>query len=122
MELLGITVSIHEKSQKKIRVFPLLPVDQIQPRLRTNETYDELMKIDPKKRVTTKTELRDQMRGQIDVCILRDLTYFDVGKSFLSDSLHNIYHGVMVGCEIILIVARLDENLRENCIKDISRS
>ena len=95
-ELIGITVLVHEKSGKKIRVFPLLPVDQSQPRLRTNQTYDELMKIDQKKRATIKTELRDQMRGHVGVCILRDLTYFDIGNSFLSDSLHNIYHGVMV--------------------------
>ncbi len=54
------------------------------------------MKIDQKKRATIKTEYRDQMRGHVGVCVLRGLTYFDVGKSFLSDSLHNIYHGVMV--------------------------
>ena len=70
--------------------------DQTQPRLRTNETYDEFMKIDPGKRAKKRLELRDQMRGHVSVCLLRGLTYFDVGTSFLSDSLHNIYHGVMV--------------------------
>ena len=36
------------------------------------------------------------MQGHVNVCVLRSLTYFDVGKSFLADSLHNIYHGVVV--------------------------
>ena len=54
------------------------------------------MKINPDKRAKTRTELRDHMRGNVNVCVFRGLTYFDVGSSFLSDSLHNIYHGVMV--------------------------
>ena len=29
-------------------------------------------------------------------CILRELKHFDVGQSFVVDSLHNIYHGVFV--------------------------
>jgi hypothetical protein len=29
-------------------------------------------------------------------CILRELEHFDVGKSFVVDSLHNIYLGVFV--------------------------
>ena len=93
----GVTVYVREKSKKKIRVFPLLPRTMPQPRLRTNEIYDAFMAIAPSERATNKLELRDQMRGQISECVFRDLTYFDVGKSFLSDSLHNIYHGVMVG-------------------------
>ena len=52
-------------------------------------------------------ELRDRLRGHISPCILRNLTYFDVGHSFVSDSLHNVYHGVVVSdlqvnfCKII---------------------
>jgi hypothetical protein len=92
----GVTVCVRENSNKKIRVFPLLPRNMPQPRLRTNETYDACMGIALSERATNKLELRDQMRGQISECVFRDLTYFDVGKSFVSDSLHNIYHGVMV--------------------------
>ncbi|CAF3413639.1 unnamed protein product [Rotaria sp. Silwood2] len=95
-ELQGVTVPIKPNSQKKIRVFPLDPEDQQQPRLRTNETYDLSMKIFYKKHhLWNITQLRDRLAGQISPCVLRDLTYFDVGTSFLSDSLHNVYHGVM---------------------------
>ncbi len=96
VSILGITVPIKPNSTKKIRVFPLLPEHQQQPRLRTNKTYDEYMNIYKKKHFINDTELRDRLRGHISPCVLRDLTYFDVGSSFLSDSLHNIYHGVVV--------------------------
>jgi hypothetical protein len=38
----------------------------------------------------------DNLRGYRGKCVLRELSYFDVGISFLSDSLHNCYHGVTV--------------------------
>lgn len=93
---IGVTVEINNRSRHRIRVFPLLSSDQPQPRLRTNETYDEFVSIDQDERARTKQALRDQMRGQVAPCTLRSLTYFDVGLCFASDSLHNIYHGVMV--------------------------
>jgi hypothetical protein len=94
--ILGVTVAITSKSKKKIRVFPLVPERHQQPRLRTNQTYDVFMNIYKKERLMNHTELRDRLRGHISPCVLRDLTYFDVGTSFASDSLHNIYHGVVV--------------------------
>ncbi|CAF1661149.1 unnamed protein product [Rotaria magnacalcarata] len=94
-EIEGITVPIKPNSKKKIRVFPLVTAHQQQPRLRTNETYDEFMKIYAQERFKDTNEMRDRLRGHIGPCSLRDLTYFDVGTSFLSDSLHNVYHGVM---------------------------
>lgn len=84
-------------SNHKIRVFPLLPTTQVQPRLRSNVTHDELIKRAEKKKIKDKTNLHDVMRGHAGPCALRSLKYFDVGHSFLSDSLHNVYHGVMVG-------------------------
>ncbi|CAF1363761.1 unnamed protein product [Rotaria sordida] len=44
-ELQGETVAIKKNSRKKIRVFPLIPDHQGQPRLRTNKTYDIFMKV-----------------------------------------------------------------------------
>lgn len=38
----------------------------------------------------------DNLKGHRGRCALRELTYFDVGISFLSDSLHNCYHGAAV--------------------------
>ena len=89
-------MTTQEKSKKKIRVFPLVSSNSPQPRLRTNETYDAFMSIRVNNRATGKMELRNQMRGHINVCVLHDLTNLDVGKCFPSDSLHNIYHGVVV--------------------------
>ncbi|CAF1397355.1 unnamed protein product [Rotaria magnacalcarata] len=94
-ELQGETVAIKVNSKKKIRVFPLVSDNQEQPRLRTNDTYDLFMNIYAQNQFLHNVELRDRLRGHTSPCILRDLTYFDVGTSFLSDSLHNIYHGVV---------------------------
>jgi hypothetical protein len=96
VSILGETVPIKLHSRKKIRVFPLAPQHEQQPRLRTNETYDAFLKKYRKEHSFNHNELRDRYRGHISSCVLRDLTYFDVGTSFLSDSLHNIYHGVVV--------------------------
>ncbi|CAF4218173.1 unnamed protein product, partial [Rotaria sordida] len=89
------TVHIDEGSKNKIRVFPLLPQIQIQPRLRSNFTHDEIVNIDENDKPDDKEQLRDMMRGHVGPCVLRPLKYFDVGHSFLSDTLHNVYHGVM---------------------------
>lgn len=94
--VLGQTVFVNEKSDHKIRVFPLLPEAHIQPRLRSNFTHDEIINIDEDDKPVDKDALRNTMRGHVGPCVLRTLKYFDVGHSFLSDSLHNLYHGVMV--------------------------
>lgn len=39
-------------------------------------------------------------RGILGPCVLRQLKYFDVGFSFVSDNLHNVYHGVFVSAMI----------------------
>ncbi|CAF1432883.1 unnamed protein product, partial [Rotaria sordida] len=62
-ELKGATVVINARSKKKIRVFPLIPEHQQQPRLRTNDTYDMFMKKYMKRNSFNYTELRDQYRG-----------------------------------------------------------
>jgi hypothetical protein len=41
-------------------------------------------------------ENKEMEHGIVGPCVLRQLTYFDVGFSFVSDSLHNIYHGAFV--------------------------
>lgn len=102
-----MTVPIKNGSSHKIRVFPLLPLTQAQPRLRSNVTHDELIQRAEKKKIKDKTKLHEVMRGHAGPCALRSLKYFDVGHSFLSDSLHNVYHGVMVGPnEKILLILR----------------
>lgn len=39
---------------------------------------------------------KDLEKGLKGGCVLRSLSKFDVGRSFLVDSLHNIYLGVVV--------------------------
>jgi hypothetical protein len=41
-------------------------------------------------------ENKESECGILGPCILRQLKYFDVGFSFVSDNLHNVYHGVVV--------------------------
>jgi hypothetical protein len=77
-------------------VFPLLSIAKQQPRVRDNTTYDSYLALGLANCLHSNMDLRDQMRGHVGVCLLRKLRYFDVGKSFVSDSLHNVYHGVMV--------------------------
>lgn len=35
-------------------------------------------------------------KGLMEVCLLRELAFFDVGRSFMADSLHNVYIGTFV--------------------------
>lgn len=74
---------------------------------RSNERYDilinlfelqkQLRSLWPRKRQLM-TELADPLneKGIMGVCIFRELAYFDVGRSFMSDSLHNVYLGAFV--------------------------
>jgi hypothetical protein len=87
----GVTVPSRDGSTHHIRVFPLLPSTQPQPQNRSNTNYDEVMKL--------KMPSDDQQKGYLGPCAFRSLTYFDVGQSFLADSLHNLYGGVMVSFE-----------------------
>lgn len=74
---------------------------------RSNERYDILIDI-----IHLQKDLRDlwprqrqskeppvdkrNEKGLMGICLLRELTYFDVGRSFMADSLHNIYIGAFV--------------------------
>ncbi|CAF4053365.1 unnamed protein product [Rotaria sp. Silwood2] len=58
-ELAGETVYTDVESNHKIRVFPLLPKRQTQPRLRSNFTHDDIINIDENDKPADKDELRD---------------------------------------------------------------
>ncbi|CAF2094813.1 unnamed protein product [Rotaria magnacalcarata] len=88
-EIKGITLPIKSNSKKKIRVFPLVTAHQQQLRLRTNETYDEFMKIYAQEPFKETNEMRDRLRGHIGPCSLRDLTYFDVDTSLITSTVHS---------------------------------
>ncbi|CAF4868677.1 unnamed protein product [Rotaria sp. Silwood1] len=88
----GITVPTKPESTKKVRVFPIRKNDD-HPKLRNNFTYDVKMAIPESFRPKKKNALRDYMYGYMGECHLRDLRYFDVGRSFAFDTLHNLYRG-----------------------------
>ncbi|CAF4318352.1 unnamed protein product, partial [Rotaria magnacalcarata] len=46
-----------------------------------------------RKRKSLMEELRLKEKGALGPCILRELSYFDVGRSFMADTLHNVYIG-----------------------------
>jgi len=43
-----------------------------------------------------KNARRDYMCGYMGECNLRELRYFDVGRCFAFDTLHNLYRGTFV--------------------------
>ena len=59
-DILGVTVKTKPNSKKKIRVFPLVPANQEQPRLRTNETYDVFMDVYQNQHSMNSNEVRDR--------------------------------------------------------------
>lgn len=79
-------------------------------RLRDNARHDELVTLHEvnvkelddfirngsrgREKLETKHKL--STKGVRGPCVLRSLAYFDVGSSFLTDSLHNIYLGLFV--------------------------
>jgi hypothetical protein len=81
-----------------MRVFPIDKYTLSSPR--NNEIYDLIMKYMDDNNVIindkTNDKTNDDLKGYRGKCVLRELTYFDVGISFLSDSLHNCYHGAAV--------------------------
>ena len=74
---------------------------------RSNARYDELYQlVQLHKQLRdlwpNKKKLQDEFidpqreKGIAGVCLFRELTYFDAGRSFMSDSLHNVYIGAFV--------------------------
>lgn len=74
---------------------------------RCNTRYDMLLVLKqsrdskrlelPKKKQRKQAEIdRQKNRGILGPCILRACREFDVGSSFMSDSLHNVYIGAFV--------------------------
>lgn len=86
---------------------------------RSNERYDtlidiieiqkDLANIWPRQRLSKKPPIdKRNEKGLMGICVLRGLRYFDVGRSFMADSLHNIYIGAFVNrkvlsCAVILV-------------------
>jgi hypothetical protein len=94
MYTIGETVLVNPKSKNKMRVFPM---DKYTVSLlRNNKLYDSMKQHFDDIATIIKNKQDDIVQGYRGKCVLRELKYFDVGTSFLSDSLHNCYHGVAV--------------------------
>ncbi|CAF4644078.1 unnamed protein product [Rotaria socialis] len=74
-----------------IRVFIKSTEDDIENR--SNVLYDKHIFILSKRKSKLKPNENDHACGQQGPCLLRDLSYFNVGQSCVADSLHNVYAG-----------------------------
>ncbi|CAF3863670.1 unnamed protein product [Rotaria magnacalcarata] len=92
------------KNDGNVRSFSMDYDNTINVTKRSNKRYDELITIYqlqqqlkdlwPNKKKLPDVLIDEQReKGIVGVCLFRDLTYFDVGRSFMSDSLHNVYIG-----------------------------
>jgi hypothetical protein len=81
--------------------------------MRSNARYDALVTIHEANAKELEEFIRNGNRGRDKLetkhnfsvkgikgsCVLRPLAYFDVGSSFVTDSLHNIYLGLFVSAQ-----------------------
>jgi hypothetical protein len=104
--LLGFMVPTNKKGH--VRSFSISDQAELSDIvIRSNQRYDILIDIYqlqkelvdhwPRHRHSKEppTDKRNE-KGLMGVCVLRELAYFDVGRSFLADSLHNVYIGAFV--------------------------
>jgi hypothetical protein len=98
---------IRTKKGGNVRSFSTSQNDIDNIPVRCNEHYDilinlfelqqQLRDLWPKKKQLM-VQLADEKneKGIMGVCLFRELAHFDVGRSFMADSLHNIYIGAFV--------------------------
>ncbi|CAF3640268.1 unnamed protein product [Rotaria sp. Silwood1] len=112
MLLLGVFMGKSVPAGKgHIRCFPL---DQMNPPdLRSNHTYDAAMKVleKNKKQRARRNSLtganNDEAKGHVGPCTFRRLRFFDMGQSFLTDSLHNLYSGTFEQIYLAIVIIRM---------------
>lgn len=77
-----------------IRIFPTTKGQQ--PHLRSNERWNEISHaLNNGYQFVTK-EKKPHTFGYLGECQLTELDFIDRGSSFMSDTLHSIYHGAFV--------------------------
>lgn len=62
----------------------------------SRKTSRPLNRSDKRKFKKELVKYKESEHGILGPCPLRELKYFDVGSSFVSDNLHNIYRGAFV--------------------------
>ena len=93
-----------------VRSFAMTNADLVQIELRSNQRHDTLLdfktrhhqqmialsKKSKKEKTIIEKGHKIAEKGILGRCILRSLRHFDVGTSFMADSLHNVYSGAFV--------------------------
>ena len=90
-----------------VRSFAMTPHDFDQIEFRSNMRYDILFGLKllhqqiqhsfpARKRKLLIKQHKMEEKGILGPCILRQLSYFDVGRGFMADTLHNVYIGAFV--------------------------
>lgn len=114
-------VMVKTENHGHVRSFAMTHDDFERIHLRSNKRFDTLidLKLSHEQIRETVTETRkrkyllvqhqNEEKGISGQCILRELSYFDVGSSFMADSLHNVYIGAFVCIEdyVLLLLYRL---------------
>lgn len=80
-----------------VRVFPT-PAGE-QPQLRSNGRWYEISHAIRNHVRFVNKKNKIHTFGYLGECILTDLAFVDRGKTFISDTLHSIYHGAFVSVE-----------------------
>ena len=90
-----------------VRSFAITSNDFDQIEFRSNMRYDVLFDLKllhrrirhsfpVRKRKLLIEQHNIEEKGILGPCILRELSYFDVGRGFMADTLHNVYIGAFV--------------------------
>jgi hypothetical protein len=79
----------------------LVDVFEVQKQLNNLWVRDRYLKKPPTDKLNEK--------GLMGACLLRELAHFDVGRSFIADSLHNVYLGAFVSHELFSSSSVLSE-------------
>ncbi len=98
---------VRTENDGNVRSFAMTSHDFDQIQLRSNMRYDILFDLkllhehirqsfpaQKKKQLMNQHKIEE--KGILGPCILRELSYFDVGRGFMADSLHNVYIGSFV--------------------------
>ncbi len=95
--------------------------DLVKIKLRSNQSHDTLLNLkhrnqrqmialrnkSKKQKKTIEKKHQKAEKGILGRCILRSLLIFDVGTSFMADSLHNVYRGAFVSRISLNIIQHL---------------
>ena len=98
---------VRTENDGNVRSFAMTWNDYEETHLRSNMRFDALLDLKvlheqiqqsfpARKRRLLIEEHKLEEKGILGPCILRQLAYFDVGRSFMADSLHNVYIGAFV--------------------------